>query len=77
METIQLSLDDTQEGSNQASLVTVAVTGEQELAMEAFFQINNWQLIKGIEASPFWQVCCWIRHFHTLIFTDVKSALEY
>lgn len=46
LETIHLSLDDVQEGSNQACLVTVGVTMEQEMAMEAFFQINNWQLIK-------------------------------
>jgi hypothetical protein len=47
LETIHLSLDDFEGDSNEPYLVTVGVTSEQESAMEAFFQINSWQLIKG------------------------------
>ncbi|XP_045174343.2 zinc finger and BTB domain-containing protein 24-like isoform X2 [Mercenaria mercenaria] len=46
LETIQLSLDDMEGNSNETRLITVGVTAEQEAAMEAFFQINSWQLIK-------------------------------
>lgn len=46
IETIQLALEDTDGSSGELSLLTVNVTEEQETAMEAFFQINSWQLIK-------------------------------
>lgn len=31
----------------QSHLLTLQVTDDQESAMEAFFEINSWQLIKG------------------------------
>ncbi|XP_060582197.1 zinc finger and SCAN domain-containing protein 12-like [Ruditapes philippinarum] len=51
LETIHLSLDDFEGDSNEPYLVTVGVTSEQESAMEAFFQINSWQLIKECKSE--------------------------
>ncbi|KAL4225145.1 hypothetical protein ACF0H5_015838 [Mactra antiquata] len=46
VETIQLALDDGIVNSDETFIVTVQISAEQESAMEAFFQINSWQLIK-------------------------------
>lgn len=32
---------------SQTHLLTLQVPEDQEAAMEAFFQINSWQLVKG------------------------------
>jgi len=37
----------TEEISEECHLLSLQVTDDQEAALEAFFQINNWQLVKG------------------------------
>lgn len=41
--------EETSDGVEQQDLhlLTIQVTEDQETAMEAFFQINSWQFIKG------------------------------
>ena len=49
-----LEMEDKDSGTR---FMTLRVTPEQEAAMEAFFQINNWALIKeGIEMKRFFLI---------------------